>query len=93
MIIYRINKDLSVEELEVNNSDDWMDEDITWAVLSLDGKNDIYYDDEGLLQPGCVTARIGVHNHVPLPVFIVGTEEGKDVSCTIPKELVEASVT
>jgi hypothetical protein len=91
MKAYRINRDLTVDEID-EPVDRWMTRDVVWAMLGFDDVNDIYYDDEGLFAPGVVTASVGRHPRVPLPAYVTGSD-GEDVAPpTIPVELVRLAV-
>jgi hypothetical protein len=91
MKAYRINTDLTVDEIDVP-VEEWMTKEIVWAMLGFDAVNDIYYDDFGLFMPGVITASIGRHPRVPLPAYVVGSD-GEDIAPpTIPVDLVRLSV-
>lgn len=92
MKAYRIEKDLSVKEVDIDVEDD-LDDDIAWEALPLDDSHDIYYDGEGMFAPGVVTAKIGRHDRVPLPVYIVGGEGERQAAVTYPKAYIETIVT
>lgn len=91
MKTYRINKDMTVDEIDVPVAR-WMTADIVWAIHAFDEVNDIYYDDEGIYDPDVITASIGRHARVPLPAYVVGSAGEHIAEPTIPIELVRLSV-
>lgn len=91
MKAYRINKDLTVDEIDVP-VESWKTRDIVWAMLGFDEINDIWYNDEGLFDPGVITASIGRHPRVPLPAYILGSDGEDYAEPTIPVDLVRLSV-
>ncbi len=91
MKTYRINKDLTVDEIDVPVTE-WMTRDVVWAMLSFDQINDIWYDDEGMFKTGVVTASIGRHGRIPLPAYVTGSDGEDFAEPTIPIDLVRLSI-
>jgi len=74
MKAFRIDKDLTVHEINVH-PDEWQTSDIEWDARRIDPKHDVWFDDEGLFQPGLATANVGTIR-VTLPAYIAGIKDG-----------------
>lgn len=69
------------------------DSEISWDCHSLDDDNDVWVDDEGLLEPGASVARIGQAGRVPLPAYVVGVDGEACTDTTLSLATVEAMTT
>ncbi len=81
MRVLKIEKDLTAVEIDLDE-EDLMDDERIWDTTDLDSSHDIWFDDEGMSDPGVVYATIG-DKRVPLPAYIIGNEGEKSVDATI----------
>lgn len=81
MRVLKIEKDLTAVEIDLDE-EDLMDENIIWDTTDLNASHDIWFNDEGMSDPGVVYAMIG-DKKVPLPAYVIGIAGEKSVDATI----------
>ena len=60
--------------------------------FELDGRHEVYVEDEGLFAPGVVLARVGSRSRIPLPALVVGFEGERSVDATLTLDEVRGLV-
>ncbi len=81
MRVLKIGKDLTAVEIDIDE-EDLMDDERIWDTTDLDSSHDIWFDDEGMSDPGVVYATIG-DKKVPLPAYVIGVAGERPVDATI----------
>lgn len=77
MRVLRVNRDLTIDELDMD-PDDWM-EDHEWDVADVDAAHHAWVHDGALFEPGLVVANIGDAPRTPLPAYVAG-HSGEDLA-------------
>lgn len=70
MRVLRVNRDLTIEELDLD-PEDWMEEH-DWDAERVEAGHDAWVRDDALSAPGLVVANIGDKARIPLPAYITG---------------------